>query len=107
MRFIDGDLLKAENAHNEKKLFQTTPFNEMINQERLPEFIAKLEREEEESFKNAQARWVATAKKNSEEGNGYLNALFEAVSSSLYQFLKIIPSREIFELQALKDRTRA
>lgn len=103
MRFIDGDLLKAENAHNQQKILQSDVFSKMINQEKLPEFIEKLQKEEEESFENAKIRWIKIAKKNNEQASGYLNSLFETVSPSLYQFLKIKPSKEIIELQKLKN----
>lgn len=106
MRFIDGDLLKAENAQNEQRLFQTPPFNEMVKPDKITELIEKLEQEKEESFEKAKARWIKIATDNHEQSSGYLNALFDAVAPSLYQFLGIKPTNEIPELKALKDTVK-
>jgi hypothetical protein len=106
MRFIDGDLLKAENAQNEQKLFQNPPFSEMVKPDKIAELMKKLEQEKEESFEKSKARWIKMATDNNGQSSGYLNALFDAVAPSLYQFLGIKPTNEIPEIKALKDKVK-
>ncbi len=105
-RFIDGDLLKAENAQNEQRLFQTPPFSEMVRPDKVAELMERLEQEKEESFEKAKVRWIKMAADNHGQSSGYLNTLFDAVAPSLYQFLAIKPTNEIPELKVLKDKVK-
>ncbi|MBP6979989.1 hypothetical protein KBB41_03025 [Candidatus Curtissbacteria bacterium] len=97
MRFIDGDLLKAENAHETIKMFSEGPMSEMLNPDYKDEWFEELKKEKEESFESAKKRWINMAAGNDEQSSGYLNHLLEIIKPSLYQFLKIKPSVEIFE----------
>ena len=56
MRFIDADLLKAENARNGRLMFQSEPFAGMIRPEKIDAFIEKLKNEEGESFSTAKTK---------------------------------------------------
>lgn len=94
MRFFDGDLLKAENAHTMLEMFSTV-FKDMLNPERKDEFLAKLEKEKYESFETGKARWNEMAKRNEEQASGYLGAVLDGIRPTLYQFLKIKPVKEV------------
>ena len=72
-RFFDGDLLKAENAHGTLELFTTGAFKGMLNPDYREEFLAKLQKEKEESFESAKKNWVEMAKRNDEQTSGYLD----------------------------------
>ncbi len=96
-RFMDGDLLKAENAYGALGIFSNPIFDKMLKQEYKPQLIARFEKEKEESFKEAKARWIKMAHNNNEQTSGYLGALLKGVRSNLYQFLKIKPVKEIVE----------
>ena len=96
MRFFDGDLLRAENAHGELKILSTV-FREMLNPEYKDELFAKLEKEKLESFETGKTRWIEMAQKNDEQASGYLNALLDGIRPSLYQFLRIKPVREVID----------
>lgn len=95
MRFFDGDLLKAENAHGFLEIISNPVFDAMLNQEYKPEIVAKFTKEKEESFEVAKRRWIEMAERNDEQTTGYLDALLEGVRPSLYQFLNIKPVQEI------------
>lgn len=95
MRFFDGDLLKAENAHGFLEIISNPVFDAMLNQEYKPEIVAKFTKEKEESFEVAKRRWIEMAERNDEQTTGYLGALLEGVCPSLYQFLNIKPVQEI------------
>lgn len=95
MRFFDGDLLKAENAHGFLEIISNPIFDAMLNQEYKPEIVAKFTKEKEESFEAAKKRWIEMAKKNDEQTTGYLDALLKGVRPALYQFLNIKPVQEI------------
>lgn len=95
MRFFDGDLLKAENAHGFLEIISNPVFDAMLNQEYKPEIVAKFTKEKEESFEVAKRRWIEMAGRNDEQTTGYLDALLEGVRPSLYQFLNIKPVQEI------------
>lgn len=94
MRFFDGDLLKAENAHGFLEIISNPNFDAMLNQEYKPEIVAKFTKEKEESFDVAKRRWVEMSGRNDEQTTGYLDALLEGVRPSLYQFLNIKPVQE-------------
>lgn len=94
-RFFDGDLLKAENARSTREMMNSPMIDAMLNQEYKPELIAKMEKEEQESFEVAKDRWINTATRNGEQTSGYLNALLEGVHDNLYQFLGIRPVHEL------------
>lgn len=95
MRFMDDDLLKAENACSALEMFSNPLFDAVINPEYKPELIAKLEKEKEESFETAKNRWMKTAHDNSEQVSGYLDFMMEAIRPSLYNFLNIRPINDI------------
>lgn len=95
MRFTDGDLLKAENNHNLRKTLNEPTVSAFLNQERKVELFARLEREEQEHFEIAKARWIETARENDEQTSGYLGALLDGVRDNLYQFLDIRPVKEV------------
>jgi hypothetical protein len=94
MRFIDGDLLKAENAQNERNMFQKPPLLAMLKTERVEEFFAQLKKKENESFELAKARWIKTAKNNTIQNTPYLAELMNIIKPNLYQFLNIRPIQE-------------
>ncbi|MDD4902697.1 MAG: hypothetical protein PHE24_06200 [Patescibacteria group bacterium] len=95
MRFFDGDLLKAENAHEALKIFLNPAFNAILNQERKPELLAKFEKRKEESFEAGRKHWIEMARGNNEQISGYLDTLFKWIRPSLYKFLNIKPIKEI------------
>ncbi len=95
MRFFDGDLLKAENAHGFLEIISNPVFDAMLNQEYKPEIVAKFTKEKEESFETAKKRWIEMATKNDEQTTGYLDAILKGVRSPLYQFLNIKPIQEV------------
>jgi hypothetical protein len=79
----------------------------MLRQDKVGELMEKLEQEKEESFEKAKARWIKVASENNEQFSDYLDALFYAVASTLYKFLKIKPTKEIPELQALREKMKS
>lgn len=86
MRFIDSDLIKAENADITSKKFQIPIFDEMLNQERKPELMKRLALDKEESFEKAKAKWIKTANQNSVQVTGYegtLSKIKECLESSV------------------------
>lgn len=95
MRFIDDDLLKAENAHFALEVFSNPLFDTMLNQEYKTKFIARLEKEKGESFEVARTRWVEMARDNNKQTTGYVGALLKTIRPSLYQFLNIKSVREV------------
>jgi len=95
MRFLDGDLLKAENAHGALEMFSTPIFDAMLNQKYKPELLAKFEKEKEESFEAGKARWIEMAHENNKQVSGYLNELLDGIRPNLYQFLNIRPVKDI------------
>lgn len=95
MRFLDGSLLRAENAENTIKLVENPIFGEMVNPKFKSEFIAKQQKEKEESFDNAKTRWIEMARRNNEQSSGYLNALLDGIRPNLYDFLHIKRTSEI------------
>ncbi len=95
MRFVDGDLLKAENAQVTLVMFEKPPFNSMLNPDRKPELVAKLEKQKDESFEVAKVRWVSTAQRNDEQISGFLRALLFALRPSFYEFLGIRSVKEL------------
>jgi len=96
-RFLDGDLLKAENDYNAIAIFQNF-FTTTLNPKYKVEFIKKLKKRKEESFESAKLRWVKMARKNDEQTSGYLNMLLKGIRPSLYQFLKIKSVKETIDL---------
>lgn len=94
MRFVDGDLLKAENALGFLGMLSNPIVDSMLNQEYKPEIIGKFTKEKEESFEVAKKRWIETARKNNTQTTGYLESVLRVIRPSLYQFLKIRPIRE-------------
>lgn len=97
MRFLDGDLLKAENAYHGQEIYKNPIFDGRRNQEFEAEFIAKLEKEKGESFSAAKARWIEMARNNNEQTSGFLNDTLKIIRPSLYQYLKIRTLKEIFK----------
>ncbi len=95
MRFMDNDLLKAENACSALEIFSNPLFDAILNQEYKPELVARLEKEKEESFEVAKDRWIKTARHNNEQVSGYLGWMMEVIRPSLYQFLNIRPVNDI------------
>lgn len=95
MRFFDGDLLKAENAHGFLEIISNPIFDAMLNQKYKPEIVAKFTKEKEKSFGAAKKRWIEMAEKNDDQTTGYLGALLNGVRPALYQFLNIKPIQEI------------
>ncbi|MDD4818903.1 MAG: hypothetical protein PHH27_01855 [Candidatus Colwellbacteria bacterium] len=95
MRFMDDDLLKAENACSALEMFSNPIFDAILNQELKPELVARLEKEKEESFEVAKNRWIKTARDNNKQVSEYLNFMMEAIRPSLYQFLNIRPINDI------------
>lgn len=98
MRFMDGDLLKAENAHHALELFANPVFDAMLNKEKKPELLAKFTKEKVESFETAKDRWIKMAKNNNGQTSGYIEALLKGIRPLLYQFLNIKPVKEIVDL---------
>lgn len=94
MRFFDGDLLKAENAHGFLEMISNPVFDAMLNQEYKPKIVEKFTKEKEESFEAAKNRWMEMARKNDEQTSGYLEALLKGVRPTLYQFLNIKPVQD-------------
>lgn len=95
MRFFDGDLLKAENAHEFLKIISNPVFDAMLNQDYKPKIVAKFTKEKEESFEIAKKRWIEMAKRNDVQTSGYLDAVLKGIRSVFYQFLNIKPIYEI------------
>jgi len=95
MRFFDGDLLKAENAHRFLEMISNPVFDAMLNQEYKPKIVAKFTKEKEESFEVAKKRWIETARKNDEQTTGYLESLLKGIRPTLYRFLNIRSVQEI------------
>ena len=89
MRFFDGDLLKAENAHRASEAFQNPAFDAMLNPEYKPELMQKFQDEKKEGFDVARTRWIGIANANSVQTSGYLNELMETIQPVLYEFLNI------------------
>lgn len=100
MRFVDGDLLKAENAHGFLGMLSNPILDSMLNQEYKPEIIERFTKEKEESFEVAKKRWIETARKNNEQTTGYLESTLKVIRPSLYQFLNI---RSIQEAIAISE----
>lgn len=98
MRFFDGDLLKAENAHGFLKMLSNPVLDAMLNQEYKPKIIDKFTKEKEESFEMAKKRWIEMARKNDEQTTGYLQSVLEVVRPSFYNFLNIRPIHEIIAM---------
>src|SRR3989338_756600 len=95
MRFFDNDLLKAENAQGSLQMLSIPVFDATLNKEYKPEIIAKFMKEKEESFVIAKKRWIEMARKNDAHTTGYLDAIFDGIRPSLYQFLNITPIHAI------------
>lgn len=89
MRFFDGDLLKAENAHRFLEMISNPVFDERLNQKYKPEIVAKYTKEKEESFEMAKNSWIEMASKNDEQISGYLDAVLKGIRPVFYQFLNI------------------
>jgi len=96
MRFIDGDLLKAENAMGAIQAIQSEAFSPFINKEMVPKFLEDRLKEKEENFELAKERWLKNATKNNEQTAGLLNAILKAAEDPLYQFLDITPTKTLF-----------
>ena len=64
--------------------------------------IAKLEKDKIESFDVAKARWVKTAKDNSQQTSGFLASILGVIKPNLYQFLEIKPTKDILGLAGKK-----
>jgi hypothetical protein len=97
MRFMDGDLLKAENAHETIKMFTETPMAEMLNPDYKDEWFNELAIEKETSFETAKSRWITMAESNDEQTTGYLNSLFETIRPSINQLLGITSVMDVLE----------
>lgn len=101
-QFMDGDLMKAENAQRVIDMLNNPVMTSVINQDYKPVAIAKLEKDKIESFDVAKARWVKTAKNNSGQTSGFLASILGAIKPSLYQFLDIKPTKDILGLVSKK-----
>ncbi len=96
MRFIDSDLLKAENADFAIETLSNNPlFSTMLNQKYKSQFIEKLKNEKEKGFKAAKIRMIKTAHNNNDQISKYLRDSIKAIRPSLYQFLNIRPVNDI------------
>lgn len=89
MRFLDGELLKAENAHRVIEMFSNSILSETINPDYKPIIIKKLKSDKEESFSEAKNRWVRIAQNNSKQITGFLNSMLGILRPSIYQFLHV------------------
>lgn len=96
-RFMDGDLLKAENAFTSIQLMSQPVFDAMLNQDRKAEVLARLEKQKDEAFEVAKARWVKTAHDNNVQTAGYLDAILKALKTMLYDYLNIKEMKVIME----------
>ena len=96
MRFMDGDLLKAENAQNAARQIQSPLIASNINQSMIPAFLERMSKEKQEGFENAKKRWIQNAARNNIQTTGFLNGILKAVEAPLYQFLKIVPTKDLF-----------
>ena len=94
-QFMDGDLMKAENAQRVIDILNNPVLATVINQEYKPTAVAKLEKDKMESFDVAKTRWVKTAKNNSQQTSGFLDSILGVIKPSLYQFLDIKPTKDI------------
>ncbi len=101
-QFMDGDLMKAENAQRVIDMLNNPAMTSVINQEYKPVAIAKLEKDKIGSFDVAKARWVKTAKNNNEQTSGFLASILGVIKPSLYQFLEIKPTKDILGLVSKK-----
>ncbi len=101
-QFIDGDLMKAENAQRVIDMLNNPSMASIINQEYKPVAIAKLKKDKIESFDVAKARWLKTAKNNNGQTSGFLASILEVIKPSLYQFLEIKPTKDILDLVSKK-----
>lgn len=97
MRFIDGDLLKSENARASLEMFDNPVFDSMLNQKYKPELITKIKEEEKEGFESGKERWIKMAENNNVQTTGFLKETLEIIQPSLYQFLKIESSVDILK----------
>lgn len=94
-RFTDNDLLKAENAYTSIQLMSQPVFDAILNQDRKQELLAKLEKQKDESFEVAKARWIKTAHDNNIQTAGYLDAILKVLRPMLYDYLNIKEMKEI------------
>jgi hypothetical protein len=94
-RFIDGGLLKAENAENFSQLAKSPVATRFINQEAITPLLKKLEQEKEEEFEAAKERWITMARKNNIQTTGLIDMILSAMKAPLYTFLKIKPMRDL------------
>jgi len=102
MRFLDGDLLKAENAHGALEMFSTPEFDAMLNQEYKPTFFEELKKKKEESFEVGKKHWIEMAQRNDTQTTGYIEGLLTAVRPVLYQYLNIKPAKELINIAGTK-----
>ncbi len=99
MRFLDGDLLKAENAHRASQTFNNPTFDAMLNPEFKPDLMKKLETEKREGFESAKTRWIEIADNNSIQMSGYLNELMQTIIQPMYDYLGIMPVQEYLGIE--------
>jgi|GEM_PF-1512123 len=93
-RFMDGDLLKAENAEGTAQMLQSPVAAPYINKDVVPIIIGKLMQQKEEGFEVAKIRWVGIAQKNNVQTTGLLEGVLRGVEPLLYEFLNITPMRD-------------
>jgi hypothetical protein len=96
-RFMEDDLLKAENNELLKEVLINPLFEKMINQDYKPKAIEKLKVIQEQSFNTAKGRWLNNAKKSKVTILKFLNKILEIIQPSLYQFLNIKSMKEILK----------
>ena len=95
MRFMDGELLKAENAHEAIKMATEGLLAEMMNPEYRDKWVEELKVEKAESLEKAKSHWVEMATNNDVQTTGYLETFLGFVRPSLNQFLGITPMFEL------------
>ena len=97
MRFMDGELLKAENAHEAIKMATESLLAEMMNPEYRAKWVEELKVEKAESLDKAKAPWVEMATNNDDQTSGYLEVFLKSVRPSLNQLLGITPMFELID----------
>ena len=97
-RFMDGDLLKAENADEFLKQLTNPVIDAMLNQGYKPTLVSKFSKEKQESFTTAKARWVKMAESNNAQVTGYLDAVIEHIQPMIYDFLRVQNVRQLISI---------
>lgn len=97
MRFIDVNVLRAENAKQMLVMLDNPQFSNLLTKEGKERLTDKSKKEIIESLDFAKKKWVDMAIKNNEQISGFVNAIFEAIRPSINQFLKIVPVKEVLK----------